>query len=64
MAADAANITLGIGLGFISVGLGILSLICRSECEEVSIGYGCIYCKKKGAKKKNSAAAIVQHTEV
>ena len=64
MAADAANITLGIGLGFISVGLGVLSLLCRSECEEISIGYGCIYCKKKGAKKKNSAAAIVEHSEV
>ena len=64
MAVDAANITPGIGLGFISVGLGILSLKCRSECEEVSIGYGCIYCKKKGAKKKNSAAAIVEHSEV
>jgi hypothetical protein len=64
MTSDAGNVTLGIGLGFISVGLGILSLICRSECEEVSIGYGCIYCKKKPAKRKIPPAAIVEHTEV
>lgn len=49
---DAGSITLGVGLGFISVALGVLSLICRSECEEVSLGYGCIYCKKKQKNKK------------
>ena len=43
----AGELTLGIGLGFVSVGLGILGLIIKSDCEELSCCYGLIWCKKK-----------------
>ena len=43
----AGELTLGIGLGFVSVGLGILGLIIKSDCEELSCCYGPIWCKKK-----------------
>jgi hypothetical protein len=46
------EITLGIGLSFISVALGVLSLVVKSECEEVSICWGCLQCTKKGKKRR------------
>ena len=46
------EITLGIGLSFISVALGVLSLVVKSECEEVSICWGCLQCTKKGKKRQ------------
>lgn len=46
------EITLGIGLSFISVALGVLSLVVKSECEEVSICWGCLQCTKNKGKKR------------
>ena len=46
------EITLGIGLSFISVALGVLSLVVTSECEEVSICWGCLQCTKNKGKKR------------
>ena len=46
------EITLGIGLSFISVALGVLSLVVKSECEEVSICWGCLQCTKKNKGRK------------
>ena len=46
------EITLGIGLSFISVALGVLSLVVKSECEEVSICWVCLQCTKKGKKRR------------
>ena len=59
--SPAGEITLGIGLGFISVALGLLSLVVRSECEEISILWGCVHCKKKAKKRE---AAVVAASEV
>ena len=47
ISSAAGELTLGIGLGFVSVGLGILGLIIKSDCEELSCCYGLIWCKKK-----------------
>ena len=46
------EITLGIGLSFISVALGVLSLVVKSECEEGSICWGSLQCTKKGKKRQ------------
>ena len=54
----AGDLTLGIGLGFVSVGLGILGLIIKSDCEELSCCYGLVWCKKK--KKRRSRHADPQ----
>ena len=35
ISSAAGELTLGIGLGFVSVGLGILGLIIKSDCEEL-----------------------------
>ena len=40
ISSAAGELTLGIGLGFVSVGLGILGLIIKSDCEELSCCYG------------------------
>ena len=48
ISSAAGELILGIiGLGFVSVGLGILGLIIKSDCEEPSCCYGLIWCKKK-----------------
>ena len=47
ISSAAGELTLGIGLGFVSVGLGILGRIIKSDCEELSCCYGLIWCKKK-----------------
>jgi hypothetical protein len=46
------EITLGIGLSFISVDLGVLSLVVKSECEEVSICWGCLQGTKNKERKR------------
>ena len=52
----AGDLTLGIGLGFVSVGLGILGLIIKSDCEELSCCYGLVWCKKKKKKRRSRHA--------
>ena len=47
MVVDAGSITLGVGLGFLSVALGILSLVVKSECSEVNLCWGAIHCTKQ-----------------
>ena len=47
ISSAAGELTLGIGLGFVSVGLGILGLIIKGDCEGLSCCYGLIWCKKK-----------------
>ena len=42
ISSAAGELTLGIGLGFVSVGLGILGLIIKPDCEELSCCYGVI----------------------
>ena len=60
------EITLGIGLSFISVALGVLSLVVKSECEEVSICWGCLQCTKKGKKRQreNNTKELEEEEEV
>ena len=59
------EITLGIGLSFISVALGVLSLV-KSECDEVSICWGCLQCTKKGKKRQreNNTKELEEEEEV
>ena len=57
ISSAAGELTLGIGLGFVSVGLGILGLIIKSDCEELSCCYGLIWCKKKRKNESVAAAA-------
>ena len=47
ISSAAGELTLGIGLGFVSAGPEILGLIIKSDCEELSCCYGLIWCKKK-----------------
>ena len=49
---DGGEISLGIGLSTLSVAIGLLSLVIKSECEEISIGYGCIYCRKRQKRRE------------
>ena len=43
---DVGSVTLGVGLGFLSVGIGILSLVVRSECQSVELCWGAVRCTK------------------
>ena len=51
---SGTELTLGVGLGFLSVALGVLGLIMKSECEEVSCCWGACYCRKPQKHKKES----------
>ena len=64
---DGGNISLGIGLSALSVALGVLGLVLKSECEEVSVLWGCIHCKKKKKQKRETPppdTVIVDEAEV
>ena len=54
---SGTELTLGVGLGFISVALGVLGLIMKSECEEVSCCWGACYCRKPRKHKKDEPDA-------
>ena len=51
---SGTELTLGIGRGFRSVALGVLGLIMKSECEEVSCCWGACYCRKPRKHKKET----------
>ena len=66
---DGGTISLGIGLSALSVAIGILGLVLKSECEEVSVLWGCVHCKKKRRQKKRESpppddTVIVNETDV
>ena len=62
ISSAAGELTLGIGLGFVSVGLGILGLIIKSDCEGLSCCYGLIWCKKKRRRARRGTRCIDEIT--
>ena len=64
---DGGEISLGIGLSALSVALGVLGLVLKSECKEVSVLWGCIHCKKKKKQTRETPppdTVIVDEAEV
>ena len=64
ISSAAGELTLGIGLGFVSVGLGILGLIIKSDCEELSCCYGLIWCKKKRRRARRGSGTILKKSTI
>ena len=46
VSTPTGEITLGIGLGFVSVALGVLSLVVKSECQTLELCWGMVKCTK------------------